>query len=326
MPAPEPEPATPSPTQVIDLATTKPEDALRRFAAVDGLRVLVCGGGAACSKLASNSRGHTPLQKASHLPTAALCAREERPRRLDAKEGLRRRSGTCLGLPIPPPRGHRPVAILWPSRRRHLWLADDGHGERRVQLPARDDAARHGQRPRTHAALGPRPHGQHAARAVAAESGERQHRRPRPLVRIAARPGVRARGRGQGGEGGGGVGGGSEDSGSEGGGSEGGRGEVPGGEGQGCGSLAGEPTLQPQPQPGASGCTTARSRSRAYRPPSSRGHRHQPPPPRARPPARRLPPARRVSTTASSTTTWGWASRRTACTPSTRRARPRPQP
>ena len=42
-----------SPAQVIDLATTKPEDALRRFAAVDGLRVLVCGGGAACSQCPS---------------------------------------------------------------------------------------------------------------------------------------------------------------------------------------------------------------------------------------------------------------------------------
>eukprot|EP00964_Phaeocystis_antarctica_P151168 scaffold118722_cov60-Phaeocystis_antarctica.AAC.8 len=73
MPAPEPEPATPPPTQVIDLATTKPEDALRRFAAVDGLRVLVCGGGAACSKLASNSRGTDPSRRptiCSRLPFA----------------------------------------------------------------------------------------------------------------------------------------------------------------------------------------------------------------------------------------------------------------
>lgn len=39
------------PEQVIDLATTKPEDALRRFAAVDGLRVLVCGGDGTCGWL-----------------------------------------------------------------------------------------------------------------------------------------------------------------------------------------------------------------------------------------------------------------------------------
>lgn len=39
------------PEQVIDLATTKPEDALRRFAAVDDLRVLVCGGDGTCGWL-----------------------------------------------------------------------------------------------------------------------------------------------------------------------------------------------------------------------------------------------------------------------------------
>ena len=39
------------PEQVIDLATTKPEDALRRFAAVDELRVLVCGGDGTCGWL-----------------------------------------------------------------------------------------------------------------------------------------------------------------------------------------------------------------------------------------------------------------------------------
>jgi len=39
------------PEQVIDLAVTKPEDALRRFAAVDELRVLVCGGDGTCGWL-----------------------------------------------------------------------------------------------------------------------------------------------------------------------------------------------------------------------------------------------------------------------------------
>ena len=39
------------PEQVIDLATTKPEDALRRFAAVDELRVLVSGGDGTCGWL-----------------------------------------------------------------------------------------------------------------------------------------------------------------------------------------------------------------------------------------------------------------------------------
>ena len=72
-PAPEPQPAPPPPAQVIDLATTKPEDALRRFASVEGLRVLVCGGGAACSKCPSLPEPAQPPTSLEAEPFARGC-------------------------------------------------------------------------------------------------------------------------------------------------------------------------------------------------------------------------------------------------------------
>ena len=113
-PAPEPQPAPPPPAQVIDLATTKPEDALRRFASVEGLRVLVCGGGAACSKCPSLPEPAQPPTSLEAEPFARGCPLP--PGGAPSPRGCRGEAAAALWCPprVAQPtarRAHRPPAI-----------------------------------------------------------------------------------------------------------------------------------------------------------------------------------------------------------------------
>ena len=113
-PAPEPQPAPPPPAQVIDLATTKPEDALRRFASVEGLRVLVCGGGAACSKCPSLPEPAQPRTSLQAEPFARGCPLP--PGGAPSPRGCRGEAAAALWFPprVAQPtarRAHRPPAI-----------------------------------------------------------------------------------------------------------------------------------------------------------------------------------------------------------------------
>ena len=55
--------------------------------------------GSTVSQARSRPRGHPTLQRSTRWLGAALWAREERPRRVDAKDRLRRSSGACLKTP-----------------------------------------------------------------------------------------------------------------------------------------------------------------------------------------------------------------------------------
>lgn len=57
----------------------------------------------ACSPLGAHAASQPPPQRPSRERAAARWAREESPRRVDAGEGLRRRSGACPKSPMSPP-------------------------------------------------------------------------------------------------------------------------------------------------------------------------------------------------------------------------------